>query len=171
MAKKRAKRKVAKKKAAPAKPEGGVIPDGGELVTVEAPDDLDAVGQAEFDRLVQLLNERGRLESTDLGLLVAYCSTWSLLVRSQRWVNEHGMQVATHDDQGNVKRVSKAPCVSILESASRRLRMLGKELGLTPAGRIGLELAARRLLSGPEKQRAREALADRLARFGEQGLD
>jgi P27 family predicted phage terminase small subunit len=137
----------------------------GGLIRVEVPEELNADGAAEFERLAALLIAAGRLQAEDLPILTAFCSTWALFLTAQRWVNDNGVQVEFRDKDGELAGVSVAPYVMVLERAQTRLATLGKELGLTHGGRLKTELAERRLLNGSQQNAERSRLAGRLGRL------
>lgn len=144
---------------------------GGVLIRADVPDELNDDGAAEFERLSVLLIDAGRLQAEDLPILTAYCSTWALFLQAQRWVNDNGAQVEFRDKTGELSGVAVAPYVSILERAQSRLVAIGKELGLTHGGRLKVELAERRLLSGPKQSAERSKIAGRLGRLIGSGGD
>ena len=135
------------------------------MIRAEVPEELNQDGAAEFTRLSALLIAADRLQAEDLPILTAYCSTWALFLTAQRWVNDNGAQVEFRDKNGELSGVAVAPYVSILERAQSRLVAIGKDLGLTHGGRLKVEIAERRLLSGPKQDVERNKIAGRLGRI------
>lgn len=68
------------KTAANSRPGSGLIPHGG----ASAPSDLTGAGQAEYDRLVGVLEAKGTLDRVDLGVVAEAARIKDLLDRSYR---------------------------------------------------------------------------------------
>lgn len=82
-----------------------------------------------WHRLVRLLGPAGVLRASDAEALAAYCETWSRWLEAADHVRREGMVIQT--DRGP----ARSPWWDVFEQASRQLRMLAAELGLTPAAR------------------------------------
>ena len=103
--------------------------DAGEPPKPQAIADCE-IASAEWDRLVSLLSERAILSPADLGVLVAYCSAFSTVVRCREELNKSPL--TTLSAGGSLK---PHPLIGVLSGAERSLVSFASELGLSPTAR------------------------------------
>lgn len=94
----------------------------------EPPDWLPVEARAEWDRIVPELQRVQLLKPGDRALLAAYCLTWARLVQAQHELDAAG-SVLGQNSQGRVRH----PAVQVIEGATRELRQLAAEFGLSPS--------------------------------------
>jgi P27 family predicted phage terminase small subunit len=104
----------------------------------------DPDARKEFRRLVKLLGEMGLIGAADANLLTRYCIAW---VRWRRIVQtlaaNPGAEVATFKDEtGKIKAVQVSAFHSIARSLSEELSKAESALGMSPAARSRIEVAA-----------------------------
>ena len=79
----------------------------------------------------------------DKAALTGYCVAWSTLVAASKDVAKRGVMVAARSSADKAKRdeaaMVKNPSLQVMRDAQNTLKMWCRELGLTPAARIGLE--------------------------------
>ena len=118
---------------------------------LERPLWLDDDARAAWEYYLPILIEMGVITQADRALFTAYCVAVSTLKAAQKEIDENGLIV-----QG-ATGPKKNPAITIGDEAMRMIRLLGADLGLTPASRPGLHAnpppdnsphaeAARRLL-------------------------
>lgn len=101
----------------------------------------DEVASAEWDRLCSMLEDRRILSPADLGILLAYCSAFSTVVRCREILRpkkdpETGKVVDPYLLENEVSGVTKIhPAVGALSGAERSLVSFASELGITPTAR------------------------------------
>lgn len=88
------------------------------------------IASAEWDRLLSLLSERAILSPADLGVLTAYCSAYSTVVRCREELNKSPLTVLSAG--GSLK---PHPLLGVLSGAERSLVSFASELGLSPTAR------------------------------------
>lgn len=100
----------------------------------EPPDWLPDEARDEWDRVVPQLDQLGLLKALDRAVLTAYCLTWARMVEAYKDVASGAL--TTRGSQG---QLVKHPSVMVLETATRELRALAAEFGMTPSaeGRLG----------------------------------
>lgn len=108
---------------------------------------LDQEGRAEWDRVAKGLDNMGILGTIDRAVLALYCETWSVWNRARRDLRAAssgrqgaGTEVLVDGDKG---RTVKSPAWQVYRDAATTLRELARELGLTPATRLRMELPTR----------------------------
>ena len=106
-----------------------------ELKTVRPPQELfDSKAKDIWRSQSKLMIEKGTLSKEDLPLLMAYCNTFSLLLRVEKDISKpEGLYVTTAD--GGLK---KHPAMNIRNDCVSQLKMLGSMLGLDPMSRLRL---------------------------------
>ena len=97
------------------------------------------IGEArqEWRRIVPLLRKAGVLCGLDRAILAAYCQAWAEFVGAQKTVAETGPTTTTSNDN-----VIMHPAYSAMTKAWTRLVRCAKELGLSPAARMGVQAVA-----------------------------
>lgn len=111
-----------------------------------APTWLDPEGAAEWRRVAKGLDNMGILGTIDRAVLAMWCETWSVWNRARRDLRAAagrqggGEEVLVEGDKG---RTVKSPAWQVYRDAATELRALGRELGLTPAARLRMELPTR----------------------------
>lgn len=90
-----------------------------------------SIASAEWDRLIDLLEDRRILSPTDAGVLAAYCSAYSTVARCREELNKSGL-TTTNTRSGNVKANA---LLGVLSGAERSLVSFASELGLSPTAR------------------------------------
>jgi P27 family predicted phage terminase small subunit len=104
----------------------------------------DADARKEFRRLVKLLGEMGLIGAADANVLTRYSLAW---VRWRRIVQtlaaNPGAEVATYkDEQGKVKSMQVSALHSVARSLAEELGRSEAALGMNPAARSRIEVAA-----------------------------
>lgn len=94
---------------------------------------------AEFNRLKEEGERLGVLTLADRSAFLAYCAEWSRYLRAIRYLKEHGEVYEEPDGYGNVKRRAH-PEVKVAKECLTQMRLLGHELGLSPAARGPLQV-------------------------------
>src|SRR5712672_3240523 len=106
---------------------------------------LDAVGQAEWKRVVEGASKHGLISTLDASILAVYCQNFSRWKRCEAQVMREGetILITVFDTHGNPKseKPIKNPALSIAESASRLMSAAADRLGLSPSSRskFGIE--------------------------------
>lgn len=105
------------------------------------PDHLEGESLLEWERILDELNDAGKLETTDRALIVLYVTTWRRWREASRHVEEFGVVVKFGNGVPGPN-----PFYKIEEKEGRNLRALLVELGLTPSSRgQGVEVDASEL--------------------------
>ena len=112
------------------------------------PRDLDAVGRAEWDRIVPLLLERGAVSVVDTSALHALCHAWSDYMRMRKRVLKNGEIMVTPKGFE-----AKNPAVTIMNEAFERWRKIAVEFGLTASSRGRIRNSAKPKESANGKSR------------------
>ena len=121
---------------------------------LKRPEWLDDDAVAAWDEVLPLLIKMGVITIADRHLLIAFVCAVSRLKAAQRVIEADGLVV--HGATGSKKN----PGVTIADEATKQIRALSGDLGLTPASRPGLKANPLHELSDAEK--AQEATARRL---------
>lgn len=100
----------------------------------EKPRCLAKEAQAEWHRIIPILEKMGVLTTADGAALAAYCKLHALNLRAEAAIDKFGIVYAKVDDVG-VSVLKKNPAVAIFESTARLIRSFLQEFGLTPASR------------------------------------
>lgn len=124
-----------------------------EIEAPDAPEFLNAVALAEWNRLVPELVKLGILAKIDSTTLAAYCATFA------RWVEAEGMLMS----EGSVIETSngniiQSPWVGIANTALGHMRKFLTEFGMSPASRSKVIATGAANVGRPEKQNPFEAL-------------
>jgi len=88
------------------------------------------IASAEWDRLVALLSDRAILSPADAGVLTAYCSAYSTVIRCREELNKSPLTVLSAG--GSLK---PNPLLGVLSGAERSLVSFASTLGLSPTDR------------------------------------
>jgi P27 family predicted phage terminase small subunit len=91
----------------------------------------DPIASAEWDRLVEMLDARRILSPADMGVLTAYVSAYSTVVRCRDVLLKEPLTV-TSVKEGATKA---HPLLGVLSGAERSLVSFASELGLSPTAR------------------------------------
>lgn len=94
------------------------------------PSHLDAEAKREWRRMVRDLEAMGLLTKVDRAALALYCQAWARWVKAVGQIEAHGEVVETGN--GSVKL---SPWVTVANTASKEMRALLVEFGLTPSSR------------------------------------
>lgn len=89
------------------------------------PADLGAIARKEWNRIAPILNARRVITIADMGILRSYCTSYGLMVMSQKQIDRDGVMM----------KGKRHPCFSVLNSAQQTLRLAANELGLSPVSR------------------------------------
>lgn len=100
----------------------------------EAPEHLNAVARAEWDRIVVELVAIGSLALCDRSALAAYCANYARWVRAEEMIARLSSELVTTPNGA----VQINPWVSIANRAMELMHKFGTEFGLTPASRVRL---------------------------------
>lgn len=83
----------------------------------------------------------------DTDVLAAHCLAWSLLVKAQKEIDEHGINITVFekDDQGRniIFETRNNPAVKVWKAAVETLLKTADRLGLHPGARSRLEMPKR----------------------------
>ena len=96
------------------------------------PAGLDAVGEAEWNRLVADARQAQVLTVIDRGILELAAEAYSTWAAARAAVMEHGLTYETTNQNGDLS-IKQRPEVAIQSDAWRRYRAAVCELGFTPA--------------------------------------
>lgn len=99
----------------------------------DAPDALDEIATAEWDRLNRLLSGPGVVTAADRGTLWMYCVAWSRWVRSEAVVRKTG-EILKSAENG----LYTNPHLHTANRAAETVTKLGSLLGLDPSSRSRL---------------------------------
>ena len=102
---------------------GGEPEFGGEAT---CPRHLDREARQEWRRCAPGLRRLGLLTSVDRAAFAAYCACYSLALKAQRDIKEHGIILSG---------AKKNPACTVLKDALQLMRQYGGEFGLSPASR------------------------------------
>lgn len=99
-------------------------------VAPEAPEWLSMEAQAEWDRIVPVLDTLGLLTAVDRAALAAYCTAWALVVDAAQEIQAFGLLV-----EGQKGERVKNPAIQVLRDATATCKGFCAEFGLTPSAR------------------------------------
>jgi len=102
------------------------IPDG----APDAPDHLDEVAQAEWDRLVSVLVPAGLVTIADRAAMAAYCVAYSRWVIAERNIKQYGLLGVTPNNM-----IVKSAWLTIADKAMDQMMKAAAEFGFTPSSR------------------------------------
>jgi P27 family predicted phage terminase small subunit len=100
----------------------------------EPPAWLEPEAEKVWKRVAPSLDRLDLLKDEDREVFAAYCSAWSRFVDAVGTYQAEGLTITTAPHG----RIVPHPAVKIAEAASRELRQLAQEFGLTPAAEINL---------------------------------
>lgn len=104
------------------------------------PDWLGAEGREEWERRAPQLERAGLLSEVDQVTFGIYCQAYEQLVRSLKLINdEEDGGYTTKTEKNNI---IQHPAVSIMHKARADLIKLGREFGMTPSARSGLNIGS-----------------------------
>lgn len=103
------------------------------------PEWLGAEGREEWARRAPQLEKAGLLSEVDQVTFGIYCQAYEQLVRSLGEINGKHGGYTTFTDKGNI---IQHPAVSIMHKARADLLKLGREFGMTPSSRSGLNIGS-----------------------------
>lgn len=95
------------------------------------PSGLPAEAQAEWDRIVPLLEEMGILTVVDRALLLRYCKAWAEYLELDDQVSRTGRLV-----KGQKGEYVRNPLWLMRRDVERSLNDMSAQMGLTPAARL-----------------------------------
>ena len=108
------------------------------LVSPEPAAGLDAIGQAEWQRIVDAYGDR--LTELDQTLLAMYCSAFSRWKKAEAQLAKEGEVILldVRDTHGNIthQKPTVNPRVKVAEAAARAAHKFGEALGFSPASRV-----------------------------------
>lgn len=105
-----------------------------EVAVPECPEWLDAIGQAEWERIVPELVADGLLAKRDLAALAGYCASYAEMVRCEQ------QRAELDGDYFETEFGPRMhPVVKQLHEARRLVRQFLAEFGLSPATRAGVQ--------------------------------
>lgn len=96
------------------------------------PDVLQGESLAEWDRMVKLLDKLEILHRADGSALALYCTQYARWKKAEEELAEHGYTQLVKDFE------RQSPWVQISNDATKMMKELLKEFGLTPASRAKL---------------------------------
>lgn len=106
------------------------IPGGGPLTP---PEDLREEARIVWERVVDALGPTGVLTGADRDILRLYCEAWARYVEAETALSRSGPLITGRD--GNLV---KNPLHQIVRDNADAIKKYARELGLTPAARVGL---------------------------------
>src|SRR5690348_6505313 len=108
------------------------------LISPEPAAGLDAIAQAEWQRIVDAYGDR--LTELDQTLLAMYCSAFSRWKKAEAQLAEEGevLWLDVRDTHGHTthKKPVVNPMAKIAEAAARAAHKFGEALGFSPASRV-----------------------------------
>lgn len=113
----------------------------------EPPKYMEGIARYMWRRIVPMLKDNSFANEMDKTLVEALCDNYFVLRSSSKSISEHGAQFETFDyftdDDGKVtgkelKSIKKNPAVDSLDKATKNIRAISSELGLTPQSRADL---------------------------------
>lgn len=100
---------------------------------------LDAVGKAEWRRVTSLTSHQEVIQVVDHAALTGYCVAWSNLVAAAKDVAKRGVALPARGN-GEGQAMVKNPSLQIVRDSQATLKAWCRELGFTPAARLGLDM-------------------------------
>lgn len=107
------------------------IPGGGPLT---APEDLRSEARIVWDRVVDSLGQTGVLTAADRDILRLYCEAYVRYVEAESMLAKTGPLL-----KGRGGEYVKSPLHQIVRDNADSVKKYARELGLTPAARVGLK--------------------------------
>ena len=100
------------------------------------PRHLSKLAEYEWRRVVPLLHVAGILHKVDRAMLAAYCQAWGTWVNAIGQIDKTGAVVKTKNGYPIPNPFNK-----VAKEAFETMLKIGREFGLTPAARLGLDFA------------------------------
>ena len=100
------------------------------------PKDIDPEARKVWRRILREMGETGVITAADADLLRAYCEAVASYVRNRRLMSESGAVVRGARGRDLVK----SPLHQIVREERDAIRLLARELGLSPSARVGLRI-------------------------------
>lgn len=97
------------------------------------PDWLDDVAAREFNRIIKMATEVNFLDNFDLGILAAYCVSYSNFIRANKALQEEGLT-----DLSPSGMPIPNPNVGIADKALQKMNQCSTKLGLSSIDRLKL---------------------------------
>jgi P27 family predicted phage terminase small subunit len=107
------------------------------VVKPTAPDFLDVIALTEWNRVIDEMYTIGTMTACDVGVLAAYCVSWSNMIQAKRQLTAQ----STPENPGGLLTITihgnviQNPLVGICNTAARDMARYAAELGLSPASR------------------------------------
>lgn len=101
------------------------------LVIPAAPEHLDAVARAEWERVTRELHALGIVAELYRGPLAAYCTVYSRWVSAEQQIESSGGPVLKSTDGG----LYQNPHLSVANRAIQQMQSLAAEFGMTPSSK------------------------------------
>lgn len=105
---------------------------------------LDAVAKAEWRRVQKLTSHQGVITVVDRPALTGYVVAWSNLVAASKDVAKRGVMIPARSSadkaKGEDQALVKNPSLQVLRDSQATMKSWCRELGFTPAGRLGMDL-------------------------------
>jgi P27 family predicted phage terminase small subunit len=122
-------------------------PTGPTVSTADPPAWLLEEGREEWGRILPALARRGLLEA-DLNILAAYCQAFAHWRACEAKVEAEGRVIVLRSDKGEVRQLVANPHVTLALKYAQQMRVLGREVGASPAARTAGGLWAARTGGG-----------------------
>jgi len=116
----------------------------------DKPDSLDDIESQIWDNLIAVLNNIGTLQKCDAGSLESYCTVYASMIRHKnalvkfRKENDGCDFYTTEGKHGLVYKIH--PAVGAIERATKIIKALAEEFGMTPASRKGMGYDPKQLM-------------------------
>ncbi len=95
----------------------------------------DKLANAEWDRIVPMMERAGLVRSLDSSMVAMWCLTWAQFSRAAAWITEKGDCYPVKNRHGDVVRVVEWPQTKQFRNLQDILIRLGRELGMSPSAR------------------------------------
>lgn len=104
---------------------------------LDAPSDLSVDARPIWDAVVAAIGHTGVITAVDVEALRAYAESVATYRKASAILAESGLII-----EGRNGEPVRNPATIIAKQASEQMRAWARELGLTPAGRVGIEASA-----------------------------
>mgnify|MGYP004700537869 CR=1 FL=1 len=104
-----------------------------EPLQTSAPAYLKGRARYQYEQLVPVLRESQWVKNLDVQIVASLCVNYQLLQDGYKDINEHGQTYMS--ENGSIR---KNPNVDIVNNATKNIKALSSDLGLTPASRATL---------------------------------
>lgn len=101
------------------------------------PPEIQGEALLEWERVCNELAAAGRIDKADRAILSLYCATWEIYQQAMRGVSAHGAIVKHPNGVAG-----PSPFYKVSRETSLQLQKLLADLGLTPAARHKVKVAA-----------------------------